>query len=483
MAGKRRSGSKPSYHPRPAAPATSEQERRVRLVRAVLAGEMTISEAAEQLGIARVNMQTLVHRAEAAMIEALAPRPPGPTPTPPAQAKLAAEVERLRAQNETLRRQLEAADAMMGAAGEIIRSLRGLPPRTSSPRSKSSSRSRKAQTPDKAGEDPEPATSVIATALARLTTMPELGSRTARLLGLARRTLSRYLQRLAAGQPLRRRRGGRARPVAEATAARVRTHVRALGGLVGAASLAHTIGDVSRRAAARIKRDELAAIERERQAEAGQVEVTVPGVLRGFDAMHLGEACALVSADASVPYRTAAAAVPAYDGRHVADVLAADFSAHGAPLVLRLDRARCHETAEVLSVLREHGVLLLHGPPRHPQYYGQLERQNREHRAWLNSQVGPDQDDLAALLTRMTSALNRLWRRPTLDWRTAEEVWMQRRPLTENRRDLHQWVQARADQLRNRGLRDDLAMRLAIEQALSERGYLKVTPGRRVLCA
>lgn len=29
----------------------------------------------------------------------------------------------------------------------------------------------------------------------------------------------------------------------------------------------------------------------------------------------------------------------------------------------------------------DYAVLVLHGPPHHPRFYGQLERQNREHRA------------------------------------------------------------------------------------------------------
>jgi len=50
---------------------------------------------------------------------------------------------------------------------------------------------------------------------------------------------------------------------------------------------------------------------------------------------------------------------------------------------MRMDRASSHDTFAVHEVLREHEVLLLHGPPRYPQYYGQHERQNREHQAWL----------------------------------------------------------------------------------------------------
>lgn len=247
--------------------------------------------------------------------------------------------------------------------------------------------------------------------------------------------------------------------------------------MVGAASLARSVAGVSRRAAARIKRDELAAVERERKQHCDHVHVTRPGVLRGFDAMHLQTGFALVASDGHVPYRTSAHHVAAYNAEHVAVALAEDFTRHGPPLVIRFDRASCHAAAPVASVLHEFRVLVLHGPPRHPQYYGQLERQNLEHRIWL------DQHDLSdPWLDAMTTALNRLWRRPTLGWRTAEEVWIDRPPLDDDRDELHHEVQERAARRQREGLAPDLAMRLAIEQALINRGYLRITTGRQMLC-
>ena len=99
--------------------------------------------------------------------------------------------------------------------------------------------------------------------------------------------------------------------------------------------------------------------------------------------MYLSTGFALNAADACVPYRTSCAHVGAYDAEHVARVLDADFRQHGAPLVLRDDCARCHTAPAVMSVLDAHGVALLQGPPYYAPYYGQLERQNREHRDWL----------------------------------------------------------------------------------------------------
>ncbi|MBK7863639.1 MAG: hypothetical protein IPJ65_34540 [Archangiaceae bacterium] len=110
------------------------------------------------------------------------------------------------------------------------------------------------------------------------------------------------------------------------------------------------------------------------------------GVVR-VDAMHVstieGWRHLLAVADASIPYRTMLAMVGSYDSSSAA-TLNLGILLNGAPLVYRFDRAKCHRTAEVREVLNRHEVLVLQGPPRHPRYGGQLERQNREHRAWLN---------------------------------------------------------------------------------------------------
>lgn len=493
-----RSPNEPStYQERPEIPP--EIRRRFDLVRAILAERISISDAARELAIARVNMQTIVHRAEAAIVTALMPRPSGPSPKPDSEKALEARVKELEQKNAKLAEQLQAADDMMGAAGEIIRSLRGLPPKNSasrSPRTRtatraSSSRSRAGSPSGTAGssaktsstesppepEDPEPALeSSLQRAAARLTASRSSARRAARALGVDVTTLRRWLARLAQGEPLRRRRGGVRAPVAEAVVELVRDRVQALHGLVGASSLAHSIDGVSRRAAAEIKRDTLAEMERARVAACSRVEVTVPGVVRGFDAMHLQDGFALVAADAAVPYRTTIVHVPRYDAAHVVEVVECDFATNGAPLVWRRDRAACQATDEVDAVLKRYGVVALQGPAHYPQYYGQLERQNREHDAWLRVATTVDQESLEA----MRIALNREWHRPTLGWRSAEDVWAARPSFDDDRSRFHDDVHERASRLRER-VGEDLAMRLAIEQALTQRGLLKVTPRRSVL--
>lgn len=184
--------------------------------------------------------------------------------------------------------------------------------------------------------------------------------------------------------------------------------------------------------------------------------------------MYLPAGFALIAADACVPYRTSAKYA-----EHVARVLDEDFRSHGAPLVLRYDRARCHTAAAVMSVLREHRVLYLQGPAHYPPYYGQHERQNAEHRDWCEWECAITQSEL----DHMKTALNELWRRPTLGWRSAAQCWATRPVLDDDRDQLHDEVECRAHQLVSQDVEQELAMRLAIEQALTERGYLQITAG------
>src|SRR6267378_2679359 len=157
-----------------------------------------------------------------------------------------------------------------------------------------------------------------------------------------------------------------------------------LRGLCGARALACSAG-VSRRQAARVKREVMTELERERIAGCSRVLVHEPGVLRNLDQLYIGrrpaQQVALIASDAAVPYRTSARLVPCYSASEVARVLVEDFERHGPPLAMRMDRASQHDAGPVRELLRKHEVLMLHGPARYPQYYGQHERQNREHQA------------------------------------------------------------------------------------------------------
>jgi hypothetical protein len=476
MARPRRPNEPTSYSKQPEIPA--ELAQRFTVVRAVLGEQMTISQAARELAMARVNMQALVHRVEAAVISALQPRPTGPEPTPAAQKQLQARVEELEKENAKLKRQLLAADDMMMAAGEIIRSLRGLPPTISKASSKRSKRS--PPPPPSDDEDPEPPTeeSILRAALTRMRRGPRDSVRAARALGVGVRTVLRWSARLLAGEPLIQRRGGAMKKGPAQSEARVREILVELHGMAGAASLAKSVHGVSRRRAELIKEEHATAMERARKQECSRVKLVEPGLLRAFDAVHLEHGFLLCAADGCVPYRTSLVHSVSYDGDAVARTLDADFREHGAPLVLRDDRASCHTTPAVLSVLQQHGVSLLQGPAYYPQYNGQHERQNVEHRHWLTAARVGDAD-IESSLERMKRALNETWRRPTLGWQTAAQVWSTRRSFDHERRSFLDEVEARAARIQERGGERSLAMRLAIEQALTRKGYLRITPGTK----
>lgn len=143
----------------------------------------------------------------------------------------------------------------------------------------------------------------------------------------------------------------------------------------------------------------------------------------------------------------------------------------------RRDRASAHDAPAVRELLAAHQVLVLHGPPRCPRFYGQHERQNREHRAWEDEIALLPLEDIEPRLRQVLEAVNKLWRRRTLNWKAAYEAWSARPRLTIDRRALREEVSERAAriarQLQHRGKPADLAERLAIEQALELRGYLR----------
>jgi hypothetical protein len=176
---------------------------------------------------------------------------------------------------------------------------------------------------------------------------------------------------------------------------------------------------LSRRKSAEIKKRDLTEMERERISRCSRLLVTEPGVMRSLDQPYISaqpeQRVSLIAGDASVPHRTSAQLVSSYCGNEVARVLGENFSRNGAPLVIRMDRASAHDAPPVLEVLRQHEVLLLHGPPRYPKCYRQHERQNREHRAWVALAETVDNEVLAEMLR----ALNEQWLRPTLAWRSA----------------------------------------------------------------
>ena len=79
------------------------------------------------------------------------------------------------------------------------------------------------------------------------------------------------------------------------------------------------------------------------------------------------------------------------------------------------------------------------------------------------------------------AALNSVWRRPGLAWQTSAQIWSARRPLAVDRLALHEDVLERTamlrEKLRERSDAEELAGRLAIEQALGDRGLMSRMTG------
>jgi transposase InsO family protein len=433
---------------------------RLVLILQVLSGAKTLSEAAREANLSRNHFQSLINRSLGSMVEVLKPHDPGRKPKPQVLSELEQRLKKLERQNSRLKKRVEATDELIMVAGELLHGRRQPGQRTR--------RGRKAGEPDDA--EPEPRAYI----LERVDRMRKLGqtlARVAPLAGVDASTLRRW-------RCVRCGRLRRAVPVALATCAEAR--VRALNGLIGAAALSRAVSGLSRRQAARIKGATLTLIERERQQTLTRVSVAPAGLMRGLDAMHLsveGAKCyALVCADASIPYRTTITSSKHYDAALVAQTLKDDIEAHGAPLILRADRAQAHDAPLVKRILEEHQVLMLHGPARYPRFYGQLERQNREHRAWLAALVDPLGESMQALLEQMIHCLNTLWPRRALGWKTAAEAWRTRANISIDRQAFKKEVQDRARHLERhidlRAKPADIVERLAIEQTLANLGYL-----------
>ncbi|MBV8195603.1 MAG: hypothetical protein JOY80_08755 [Candidatus Dormibacteraeota bacterium] len=463
-----------SYTPTPQMPP--EVLGRYEAVVGVMSGTRTVSEAARQLGLSRNHFQTLHHRALAAMIDALTPKSAGRPAVPEREQQLQREVEQLRRENARLTQRTETTDRLLEVASGLLRGRVTASGRT--PRSKSR-RGNKPPTDEPPDELVEGAKHMRAIGLT--------ATLAAAVIGRGASTLRRWSARRRAGLVLRGKPGPAGGISIDAQCiAQIEDRVRQTRGQVGAASLSHRVPGISRRGAASIKARVLTAVERERRAACTAVKVTQPAIVRGFDQLWAattdGLLPVLVSGDACVQYRTSLQVAQRYDGPSVARAIDDDFREHGAPLVWRADRASCHRTEEVDEVLRAWGVLRLHGPPHLARFYGQLERQNREHRAWLSASAPPSPDALVDDCECMRRALNEAWPRRSLGWMTAAEKWATRTVPCDDRAQLRASVADRAARLRRAehhrdALDDTLVERLAIEQELTQRGYLRQQPG------
>jgi hypothetical protein len=462
---------KPSYVPAPAVPAGMAQ--RVQTILEVVAGRMSVAQGARTLGMSRNHFQTILHRGLGALVTAVTPAEGGRPRKPKEMSALEQENANLRRENARLRETAATSERFLQAASGLLQGR--LRPARQGRRRKSPSAS------DDDGSEGEPRRVCAMQTIEHMTALGLSAATAARLSGIHPSTVRRWRRRLHATPTAPAPR--RVAPVQAIQ--RAADIVCRLKGQIGAEALRHSVPELSRRQAARVKARTLTLMERARKEHLVRVRIPVPGVVRGMDGMHVscanGPMHALVSADAAVPYRTSVKVGRHYDARLVVHAIDEDIGAHGAPLVYRLDRAKAHDVVEVRELLAGHRVLLLHGPPHCPRFYGQLERQNREHRAWNAELEELDAQEIELALRAAIEDLNTLWRRRTLGWKTAAEAWDHRPQLHVDRGALIDEVKCRAAAIRRhlqrRGKPADLAQRLAIEQALEARGYLRQTVG------
>lgn len=431
----------------------------------VLSGETTVTSAARQLGMSRVRFQTLFNRGLTGLQEALEPQVRGRRPMPEVERQLREELSAAQKSCAQLEKRLAATVRMMGVASEwMTKGLRTTrTPRVAKP----------AEPPMSDADDEGPACKL--SAVAQLRESGVRASLACAAVGAAPSTVRRWASRDARGAALRRRRGPRRGGAAKSKCVELAVDtVTATHGRIGAASLARVSG-LSRRQALAVKNAAATETERERRRDAVRVQVEC-GVVRAFDAIDVSGQPVLVAADGGVPYRTSAQPVRRYDGDAVARVLAADFEKHGAPLVLRCDRWKAHDVSQVREVLAAHGVLMLHGPPHCPRFYGQLERQNREHGEWLRE----THMELPEACDAMMTLFNELIPRRSLGWRTSGEAWRSRKTVVVDRAELAAEVAERVKKLQEQASRVAYPWkleRLAIEAALINRGLLRLTKG------
>ena len=381
----------------------------------VLAGHMTKSEGARALGLTRTHFQSLCHRLMVVIIEFLVPSKGGRPRMSETERRLRAENRHLQKLNERLSHQVEKQQVQIEVMGRAIRSR----PRAHSPR----------------GGRGEPEDSEVAQRM--LSTATEMILRgvalkiVAIVLGIAICTLRRYAARSIAGVALVSRRGPAPKTVIDDSLVEdVTSLLDETRGRMGAVCLSRKTG-ASRRDCAMIKRRVLTDRERHRKRCSLRLRVCAPGIMRSFDQLYVRisgiKRIILVCADACVPFRTTISLVSSYDTRNVSRVIARDIARFGAPLLWRMDRAKSHMSAVVLKLLEELEVLPLFGPPRHPGYYGQMERMNREHRDWLSHGPVLTHANINHELEHMRRVLNETLIRPTLNYRSAADRWGERR--------------------------------------------------------
>jgi hypothetical protein len=111
---------KTDYVPEPEVP--EEIRARYATILEVISGAITVADGARRLGLSRNRFQTLLHRAQAGMIEELAPKPAGrPKEKSDQERSMIEEMEKLKKENERLQGRIETFERLLGVAGDLLR--------------------------------------------------------------------------------------------------------------------------------------------------------------------------------------------------------------------------------------------------------------------------------------------------------------------------------------------------------------------------
>ena len=161
----------------------------------------------------------------------------------------------------------------------------------------------------------------------------------------------------------------------------------------------------------------------------------------------------------------------------VAEYLREAFELFGAPLVLKSDWAKIFLSDCVQALLKEYGVLTLHGPPSYPGYNGKKERSMRDIKSYVRAaRKARPRSKLSECIDEAMQDLNYDRPRPMLGGRTAQEAFEQGRCKLPDRVEFGRKVDAAEQRnLARARSRDErsCARRKAIEEVLSSYGLLE----------
>jgi transposase InsO family protein len=326
-------------------------------------------------------------------------------------------------------------------------------------------------------------------------TLPQAAAR----LGLAPRTLQRWLRQWRQDRLRARGRGRPAHRAARPLRTRLLALLRLLGPGVGVLPLQALCPGLARREVADLLRRYRRVWKRKRRLLTRALHWTRPGAVWAIDfavpaaAVEGRYSRLLAVRDLASGYQLAWLPVADESGRTVSDTLQALFRAHGAPVVLKSDNGSAFVAGEIEPLLASWGVCALFSPPRTPRYNGSCEagigsmKVRTHHQAAAAGRPGEWTCDDAEAARLQANQTARPWgvRGPT-----PEEIWGVRQPVQDQERVGFGAAARQREQaaLAEQGyppgailgrLAEAAVRRVAIERALIDQGLLAITPGPR----